>query len=110
MVTRPAPSPERPAGATAPAPSAVLQLREATQTFALEDVPVSPVVSLGRGFSAPVKLRVQRSDGSAVPNLYAAGEILGKGSLSGHAYVGGMSLTPALTFGRMIAQRMEIPA
>jgi aminopeptidase N len=52
----------RPAGATAPAPSAVLQLREATQTFALEDVPVSPVVSLGRGFSAPVKLRVKRSD------------------------------------------------
>jgi fumarate reductase flavoprotein subunit len=62
------------------------------------------------GLAVDRTLRVQRSDGSAVPNLYAAGEILGKGSLSGHAYVGGMSLTPALTFGRMIAQRMEIPA
>ena len=62
------------------------------------------------GLAVDGALRVQRSDGSAVSNLYAAGEILGKGSLSGHAYVGGMSLTPALTFARLIAQRMEMPA
>jgi fumarate reductase flavoprotein subunit len=62
------------------------------------------------GLAVDKGLRVQRRDGSVVPNLYAAGELLGKGSLSGHAYVGGMSLTPALTFGRLIAQRMQLPA
>jgi fumarate reductase flavoprotein subunit len=57
------------------------------------------------GLAVDDELRVARKDGPAVPNLYAAGEVLGKGNLSGHAYVGGMSLTPALTFGRMISQR-----
>jgi fumarate reductase flavoprotein subunit len=61
------------------------------------------------GLAVDQTLRVQRGDGSVVPNLYAAGEVLGKGSLSGQAYVGGMSLTPALTFGRLIAQRIALP-
>jgi fumarate reductase flavoprotein subunit len=58
------------------------------------------------GLAVDTSLRVMRTDGAPVPNLFAAGEVLGKGSLSGHAYVGGMSLTPALTFGRLISQRM----
>ncbi len=58
------------------------------------------------GLAVDTSLRVIRTDGTAIPNLFAAGEVLGKGSLSGHAYVGGMSLTPALTFGRLISQRM----
>lgn len=57
------------------------------------------------GLAVDDNLRVARQDGPSVPNLFAAGEVLGKGNLSGHAYVGGMSLTPALTFGRMIGQR-----
>lgn len=47
-------------------------------------------------------LRVLREDGSAIPNLYAAGEALGFAKLSGNAFVGGMSLTPAITFGRLL--------
>ena len=57
------------------------------------------------GLAVDNQLRVARKDGPPVPNLFAAGEVLGKGNLSGHAYVGGMSLTPALSFGRMISQR-----
>ena len=57
------------------------------------------------GLAVDDTLRVARVDGPSVPNLFAAGEVLGKGNLSGHAYVGGMSLTPALTFGRLISQR-----
>ena len=45
-----------------------------------------------------------RKDGKPVPNLYAAGEILGKSLLSGRSFVGGMSLLPAITFARIIGQ------
>ena len=58
------------------------------------------------GLAVDTSLRVIREDGTPVPNLYAAGEVLGKAALTGSAYVGGMSLTPALTFGRMLGQRI----
>jgi fumarate reductase flavoprotein subunit len=51
-------------------------------------------------------LRVVRSDGSPVPNLYAAGEVLGFTRLSGRGFAGGMSLTPALSFGRLLGQKL----
>ncbi len=54
------------------------------------------------GLHVDESLRVLRQDGTHVPNLYAAGEILGFGRTSGNAFVGGMSLTPALTFGRIL--------
>jgi len=58
------------------------------------------------GVAVDTSLRVLRKDGSPVPNLYAAGEVLGKGTLTGQSYVGGMSLTPALTFGRLLGERI----
>jgi fumarate reductase flavoprotein subunit len=42
--------------------------------------------------------------GKPIPNLYAAGEILGYGQLQGAGYSGGMAVTPALTFGRLLGQ------
>lgn len=42
--------------------------------------------------------------GNAIPNLYAAGEVLGFGRLGGHAFIPGGSVTPALTFGRLLGQ------
>ncbi|MBE0436016.1 MAG: aminopeptidase N [Methylomicrobium sp.] len=39
----------------------VLELTETEQTFVFEQLPQKPVVSLLRGFSAPVKLKMQRS-------------------------------------------------
>ena len=40
----------------------VLELREAEQTFKFVNIESAPVPSLLRGFSAPVKLRIERSD------------------------------------------------
>ncbi len=51
-------------------------------------------------------LRVLRTDGQPVVNLYAAGEVLGFTRGSGNAFVGGLSLTPALTFGKLLGERI----
>ncbi len=51
-------------------------------------------------------LQVVRSNGAPVPNLYAAGEVIGAGATSGGAYVNGMMVTPAVTFGRLLGQRL----
>lgn len=51
------------------------------------------------------KLQVLNGDGSAIPNLYAAGEMLGLGAF-GNAYTGGMALMPAMTFGRLLGSRI----
>ena len=56
------------------------------------------------GLAIDEQLRVLAKDGKPVPNLYAAGEILGKSLLSGRSFVGGMSLLPAITFARIIGQ------
>ena len=41
---------------------AVLELRERRSTFRFANVPACPVPSLGRGFSAPVKVEIERGD------------------------------------------------
>jgi fumarate reductase flavoprotein subunit len=58
------------------------------------------------GVTVDARLRVLRADGSVIPNLYAAGEVLGTGALQGKAVSGGMMVTPALTFGRLLGERM----
>ena len=58
------------------------------------------------GLAIDGQLRVIRPDGSPIPNLYAAGEVIGAAATSGHAYTNGALVTPALTFGRLLGQRM----
>ena len=58
------------------------------------------------GLAVNKDLQVIRNDGSGISNLYAAGELLGTGNLSGKAYCGGMLVTPALTFGRLLGQKI----
>ncbi|MEM9533957.1 MAG: FAD-binding protein, partial [Pseudomonadota bacterium] len=58
------------------------------------------------GLKVDAQLNVLKEDGAAVPNLFAAGEVLGFGRTSGNAFVGGLSLTPALTFGRLLGDRL----
>ena len=41
-----------------------------------------------------------------IENLYAAGEVLGFGRTSGDAFVGGLSLTPALAFGKLLGEKL----
>lgn len=57
------------------------------------------------GVAVDTSLRVIRRDGSPIPNLFAAGEMLGNCVLSGQAFCGGMMVTPALTFGRLIGEQ-----
>ena len=57
------------------------------------------------GISVNEQFEVVRGDGSAVENLYAAGEILGMGLHSANTFVGGLGLMPALTYGRLLGER-----
>ena len=50
-------------------------------------------------------LQVVTRENRAVPNLYAAGEVLGA-STGGKAHTSGASVTPALTFGRLLGQKI----
>ena len=58
------------------------------------------------GLGVDGQLRVTRDDGTPIPNLYAAGEVIGNASTSGHALTNGMGVTPALTFGRLLGQKI----
>lgn len=58
------------------------------------------------GIGVDDKLRVTRQDGRVISGLYAAGEILGSGQTMGKSAVGGMMVTPALTFGRLLGQSL----
>nr|WP_198148499.1 FAD-dependent oxidoreductase [Sphingomonas sp. Y57] len=72
--------------------------------YAIEHVGWS-IVSFA-GLSVDPELRVIDGEGNPIPGLYAAGEILGMGATSGNAFVGGMSVTPAMTFGRLLGSRL----
>jgi len=59
-----------------------------------------------QGIAVNENFEVVRADGAPIANLFATGEILGMGLHSGDAFVGGMGLMPALTYGRMLGQKM----
>ena len=62
------------------------------------------------GIAVDDRLRVIRQDGTPIPNLYAAGELLGAGQTQGRSFVGGMMVTPALSFGRILGERLPLAA
>ena len=51
------------------------------------------------------ELNILKENGEPIGNLFAAGEILGSGQTMGKCSAGGMMLTPALTFGRLLGQK-----
>lgn len=61
-------------------------------------------ISSSIGLAVDGNLRVVGRDGRPIPNLYAAGEILGSSQTMGQAACGGMMVTPALTFGRLLGE------
>lgn len=63
-------------------------------------------VSSAVGLTVDDSLRVLRADGSVVGGLWACGEILGASQTMGRAVCGGMMATPALTFGRLLGQKL----
>jgi fumarate reductase flavoprotein subunit len=58
------------------------------------------------GLAVGEGLQVIRQDGSKIGGLYAAGEILGTGATSGRAICGGMLVTPAITFGKLLGEKI----
>ncbi|MHC3127364.1 hypothetical protein OB03_08725 [Brevundimonas sp. GN22] len=63
-------------------------------------------VSSAVGLSVDKSLRVVRDDDQPIRGLWAAGEIIGASQTMGRAVCGGMMATPALTFGRLLGQRL----
>jgi fumarate reductase flavoprotein subunit len=57
------------------------------------------------GVAVNKNLQVITKEGRPVANLYAAGEVLGA-STGGRAHTSGASVTPALTFGRLLGQKI----
>jgi fumarate reductase flavoprotein subunit len=72
--------------------------------YAVEHVGWS-IVSFA-GLDIDTEMRVLRTSGEPIPSLYAAGEAIGFGSTSGNSFAGGMSVTPAMTFGRLLGTRL----
>ena len=78
----------------------------------IEKAPFYAVKAMGitvlgpSGLAVDSNLQVLKKDGSRIQNLYAGGEILGFGRTSGNAFVGGLSLTPALTFGKILGEKI----
>lgn len=62
------------------------------------------------GVAVTDDFRVTTGEGAAIENLYAVGEMLGAWPFSGNAFVSGMSVTPALTFGRLLGERIAATA
>ncbi|MGH3266258.1 MAG: FAD-binding protein [Trebonia sp.] len=51
-------------------------------------------------------LTVLTPAGDPIRGLHAVGEILGNDTFAGDNYVGGMSITPALTLGRLLGGQL----
>jgi fumarate reductase flavoprotein subunit len=65
-------------------------------------------ITTAAGLGVDNQLRVLNIEGQPIANLYAAGEALGSGQTMGASACGGMMVTPALTFGRLLGQRLPI--
>lgn len=58
------------------------------------------------GLAVDDQLRVLDGANNPMGGLFAAGEVIGAGQTMGDAAVGGMMVTPALTFGRLLGQKI----
>ena len=60
------------------------------------------------GLAVNKNLQVIKSSGEPIQNLFAVGEVIGAGATSGNAYVNGMLVTPAITFGRLLGENIGL--
>ncbi|WP_127480114.1 FAD-dependent oxidoreductase [Nocardioides pantholopis] len=58
------------------------------------------------GLAVDTGMRVLDTDGQPISGLHAVGEVLGNNKFAGDNYVGGMSITPAMTLGRLLGSRL----
>lgn len=82
--------------------------------FLLRKIEKAPFYAMGAqgitvvspaGVAVNETLNVLKENGEPIENLYGAGEVLGFARATGNAFVGGMSLTPALTGGRLLGEK-----
>jgi len=59
------------------------------------------------GLVVDSEFRVMTRRGREIPGLRAIGEVLGMGATSGAAFCGGMAVTPALAFGRILGRSLR---
>jgi fumarate reductase flavoprotein subunit len=64
------------------------------------------VLKTPAGLAVNTDLNVLDRNGAPISGLYAVGEAIGGATLSGNSFVGGMSVTPALSFGRWIGREL----
>lgn len=62
------------------------------------------------GIEVDAELRVLGADGRPLSGLYAAGEALGAAALMGNTICGGVMVTGAISFGRLLGRRLAPPA
>lgn len=58
------------------------------------------------GLAINDSLQVLKKNKKPIPGLYAAGEVIGAGLLMGQSFCGGMLVMPAITFGKMLGERV----
>ena len=63
-------------------------------------------VSSTVGLKVNGNLEIINVNNRPIKGLYAAGEALGQGALMGSSFCGGMLVTPALTFGRLLGEKI----
>lgn len=64
------------------------------------------VLKTPAGLAVDADLSVLDSHGRPIPNLHAVGEAIGGSTLSGKAFVSGMSITPSLALGRWLGRTL----
>ncbi|WP_395105371.1 FAD-dependent oxidoreductase [Actinomadura sp. SCN-SB] len=72
--------------------------------FAMENHAITLVTFAG--LDVDEHLRVRRTDGTPMAGVYALGEVIGAAATCGNSFCGGMLVTPALTFGRLLGRRL----
>ena len=58
------------------------------------------------GVDVDGRLRIRRSDGSVIGNLYGLGELLGSAAYMGNSFCSGMLVGPCISFGRELGRRL----
>lgn len=59
-----------------------------------------------QGLDIDDSFAVRDESGEAIAGLYAVGEVIGAGATCGNSFCSGMLVTPALTFGRLLGERL----
>jgi len=72
--------------------------------YAIRNHAITLVTFMGLDIDGTFAVRDEA--GARIPGLYAVGEVIGAGATCGNSFCSGMLVTPALTFGRLLGERL----